>query len=191
MSGLQGEGAYPPHRRRVVGSLLATLLAVAAVALAIVGGGGGSGSSHAVGVPHIVSVSDLTELESALGHPLYWAGERPPNQLELKEEEEGSVYLRYLPPGTEAGDPNQQFLTVGTYPVPSAVAALRRTAARAGVSVERLSGGGVVLRNPGSEGSVYLAYPGTDLEIEVYDPLPGRSLRLIRSGAIEPVGQSQ
>ena len=37
-------------------------------------------------------------------------------------------------------------------------------------------------------GDVYLAYAESDLQIEVYDPVPGRALRLVRSGAIRPVG---
>jgi hypothetical protein len=156
--------------------------------LAVVGGSGGGAAQGIDTSAHFADVSELTELESSLGHPIYWAGERPATQLELKEEAEGSVYLRYLPPGAEAGDPNQQYLTVGTYPVANAVGALRRAATQSGVALQHLADGRVVLRNSASEGSVYLAYPGSDLQIEVYDPTPGRSLRLIRSGAIQPVG---
>ena len=181
-----GDREIRRDRIRLAGIAASAALVVAAVLLAITGGSGGGTEAAA---PHIVDAGDLSDLEGELGHPLYWAGERPPEQLELKVESDGSVYLRYLSPDVEAGDPEQLFLTVGTYPVVDAVGALRRTAASSGSTLGRTAGGGVVLANPSSQGSVYLAYPGSDIQIEVYDPAPGRSLRLIRSGAIEPVGE--
>jgi hypothetical protein len=177
------------NRIRLAGIAASAVLIVAAVVLAITGGSGGSGVETVATAAHIVDASELSDLESELGHPIYWAGERPPAQLELAVEADGSAYLRYLSPGVEAGDPEQRFLTVGTYPVVDAVGALERTARSSGSTLGRAAGGGVVLANPSSEGSVYLAYPGSDIQIEVYDPTPGRSLRLIRSGAIVPVGE--
>lgn len=169
-----------------------TAAAVVLVAIAVVLAAQGSGQGDDAGVvdtsPHFVDSSDLTALEGSLGHEVYWAGERPPAQLELTEEADGSVYLRYLPPGVEAGDSRAQFLTVGTYLVADAVGALRRTAAKEGAALERANDGAAILVNPTSEGSVYLAYPGSDLQVEVYDPAPGRALELIRAGAIRPVG---
>jgi hypothetical protein len=172
----------------LAGIAASAVLVVVAVVLAITGDSGG-GTDTVATPPHIVDASDLADLESELGHPIYWAGERPPAQLELAEEADGSVYLRYLSPGVEAGDPEQRFLTIGTYPVVDAVGALERTAASSGSTLGKTAAGGVVLANPESEGSVYLAYPGSDIQIEVYDPTPGRSLRLIRSGAIVPAGE--
>jgi hypothetical protein len=185
-----GPGGAEIRRRRIhlAGIAASAVLVVVAVVLAITGGSGDGGDSASMG-PHFVDAGDLSDLESELGHPIYWAGERPPAQLELAEEADGSIYLRYLSPGLEAGDPEQRFLTVGTYPVVDAVGALERTADGAGVSLGHAADGGVVLANPSSEGSVYLAYPGSDIQIEVYDPVPGRSLQLIRSGVIQPVGE--
>jgi hypothetical protein len=174
------------RRLRPIGIAVSAVLVLLALFLAAKGDDGGDAAVAGI-APHFVEAADLVELEGSLGHPVYWAGERPPDQLELSEEADGSLYLRYLPPGVEAGDPRPGFLTVGTYPVVDAVAALRRTATEAGVKLGRAAGV-VVLPNPGSSGSVYLAHPGTDLQIEVYDPAPGAALRLIRSGAIGPVG---
>lgn len=174
------------QRRRAIGAVAAIgLLAVASI-LALTGGHDDSRPSPQAAA-RIVRTADVEDLERSLGHPLYWAGPRAAEDLELSVEADGSVYLRYLPPGARPGDP-RQFLTVGTYPVADAQAALRRTAAADGTQVDVRGDGSVVLLNPSSSGSVYLAYPGSDLEIEVYDPQPGRALELIRSGAIEQVG---
>jgi hypothetical protein len=178
----------PERRRRWIGTGLSVVLVLVAIFLATRDDGGGDRPRGIDTSPHLVDASDLSRLESSLGHRLYWAGERSPDRLELTEETDASVYLRYLPPGVEAGDPEAGFLTVGTYPVAGAVTALRRTAAKAGVGLDRTAGGGVVFADPSSQGSVYLAYPGSDLQIEVYDPAPGRALSLVHAGAIGPVG---
>jgi hypothetical protein len=172
---------------QTIGPVLAVLLVAVAVLLAFTGGDGGPAAPAPDETPRLVGEADLRELEGTLGHPVYWAGERPPDRLELRQEADGSVYLRYLPPGVEAGDPRQGFLTIGTYPLADPVAALRRTAAKAGTEVER-RGSAVVLESPTSPSSAYLAQPGSGLQIETYDPRPGVALHLVRAGAIGPVG---
>jgi hypothetical protein len=175
------------RRRRLAAIVFSLVLVTVAAGLAThQGEGGGAGATEAA--PRFVDAADLVTLEEALGHEVYWAGERPPAQLELTEEVDRSVYLRYLPPGVDAGDPRPRFLTVGTYPVVNAAASLRRTAADEGGTLGRTARGGVVLLSPSSGGNVYIAYPGSDLQIEVYDPAPGRARWLIRSGGIRPVG---
>jgi len=176
------------QRRGSLGAIASITLVVVAVALAVLGGDE-EGPVDLPSPPRIAAAADVEGLASTLGHPLYWVGEREGEDLELTAEADGSVYLRYLPEGTEAGDPRQVFLTVGTYPVADAQGALRRAAKEGGVELQRLEDGTVVLPNPSSRGSVYLAYPDSDLEVEVYDPDPGRALRLVRSGAVEPVGE--
>lgn len=175
------------RRRRLFGTVVSGVLVLIAVLLVLTGSDGGDDSQVLDTSPHFVEASELTALEGSLGHAIYWLGERPPDRIELTEEADGSVYLRYLPPGTAAGDPRADFLTVGTYPVVEAQVAVRRAAAGAGASIGRVGDGGIVLANPASEGSVYLAYPDSDLQIEVYDPAPGRAMRLVRAGSVRPV----
>lgn len=165
----------------------ALLLAVA-VLFAVIGGEDDAAPADA-GTARIVSHSALVELADELDHPVYWIGPRPPLRTEVSVRDGDRVYLRYLPAGVPSGDPRTEFLTVGTYPVPDAAAALRRVAARAGTRVRRGAGGAVVLQIPASGGSAYLARPGSDLEVEVYDPAPGRALRLVMGGELRPVGK--
>ena len=40
----------------------------------------------------------------------------------------------------------------------------------------------------GDDTSVYLAYPGQDTQIELFDPEPGRALQQARAGAVVPLG---
>lgn len=150
--------------------------------------GGDDGTPELDTAARLVDEGDLLALAGSLGHPVYWAGARPAARMELTEEVDGSIYLRYLTGDAELGDPRAEFLTVGTYPVTDAQAALRRTAAKSGSELGRVGAGGVVLVNPAEPRSVYLAYPGADLQLEIYHPAPGRAMSLIRSGAIQPLG---
>jgi hypothetical protein len=181
-------GLDDPGQRRRLGVAASVALVAVAALLAFFGGGGEEEDSALRSAPHLVDATELAEAESALGHPVYWAGPLPDQRLELSVEPDGSVYLRYLPPGAAVGSSSGAYLTVGTYPVADAQAALRRTAASAGAGIGRVADGGIVLENPESAGSVYLAYPGSDLQIEVYDPAPGGAMELIEAGEIRPVG---
>src|SRR5690349_7005265 len=128
---------------RWTGVALSVVLVVVAVLLA--GEGGGGPEAAPGGGPRAVSAGDLRSLERELGHAVYWAGERPPQRLGLTRRG-GDVYVAYLPPGTAAA--RSELLTVGTYPVAAAVAALRRSAAGAGVGTSRLADGAVVFVDP-------------------------------------------
>jgi hypothetical protein len=108
--------------------------------------------------------------------------------MELTDEADGRVYIRYLGPGVQAGDPRPLFLTVGTYPVPDARAAIERTARQPGASLRHIAAGGIALVNARKPTSVYIAYPRSDTQIEVFDSTPGNALRLVLSGQVTPVG---
>jgi hypothetical protein len=167
------------------GVIVSIMLIGVAVALTV-GGEDRHEERVADGIPRLVDAETLVKLEETLDHDIFWAGERPPNRIEATEEPDGNVYLRYLPPDVEPGDPRAGFLTVGTYPVSDAVGTLRRVAGKEKSALERI--GDAFVLGASSEGSAYLAEPGSDLQIEVYHPRPGQALDLIHSGAIRPVG---
>ena len=129
----------------------------------------------------VVSVTELRDSATAAGHPVYWAGERPGSELELTETEDGSFYVRYLSGGAEPGDERPIFLTVGTYPVPDAIGAVRRSAREAQVDPKKLPDGGLAFVPPTNTSSVYVAYPGSDYQIEIYHPDPATALDIART----------
>lgn len=137
--------------------------------------------------PVEVSSGDLTELQRKLNTPVYWAGDQGEGSLELTRTGDDRVFVRYLDQGASAGDPEPDYLTVGTYPLKNAFDAVERATERNGAIVEDAPDGGVVVTNEDSRTSVYIGYPGEDLQIEVYDPDPERALDLATSGQIEPV----
>jgi hypothetical protein len=134
-----------------------------------------------------VSVSELRALPTALGHPVYWAGPRAGTTYELTRSPDGRVYVRYLSGGARVGSPLPDFLTVGTYVVPNAETAVRAAAAQPG-AVRVPVPGGVGFYNSARPTSVYFAYPGSNVQVETYDPSAAVARQFVETGAITPVG---
>jgi hypothetical protein len=134
----------------------------------------------------VVSVDSLTETVGGQGTPIYWAGPPQEAELELSRPEESRTYVRYLTGGAEAGDP-RPFLTVGSYEIDDPASALRRQGNRADGVVASAPEGGVVYFNRSEPKSVYLAYPGVDVQVEVFAPDFEQALQLVTGGQIVPV----
>jgi len=172
--------------RNYVALALVGVAAILLVAWLVSGDDDSSGGSS--GEAEIVSVDELEDTVSGEAEPVYWAGEQQGTELELSQPGEGRAYVRYLTDGADAGDPSADFLTVATYPTADPVAALRRQAKEAGGVLGTTPGKGVVYFDRNQPNSVYLAYPGVDVQIEIFDPNFTRALQLVNSGQIVPVG---
>lgn len=168
---------------------LLIVLSVALVAAVVVWVSHGSDSSQpALGEPEVVTAGQLSEFAAEHGKPVYWLGVRPGARYELTETEGGRVYLRYLRGDARAGDERADFITVATYPEANGVASLRRAArGHNAAKLGRTKDGAVLLIDPGSPDNAHLAYPGANLQIEVYSPAPGEALRLAARGDVQPV----
>ena len=144
--------------------------------------------SLTVGEPEVVTAPQLSELAADTATPIYWVGEREGVDYEVSETSSGRVYVRYLEAGAKAGDERAEFLTVGTYPSPNAVVALRRAARTLrNAELGRTDDGAVLLIDPSSPNNAHLAYPGTDLQIEIFSSEPGEALRLASRAQVQLV----
>ena len=140
----------------------------------------GSGASAA-------SESELKALADSISHPVYWAGPKEGYTYELTRTTNGLVYVRYLPEGTDVGDPRSQFLTVGTYPRAGAFAELQRAAKAKGAVSLKVGDDGLAVFSQSRPTSVYLGYPDAKYQVEVFNPSPDEARRLALSGQIVPV----
>jgi hypothetical protein len=173
------------------------LYALAALLLAVPAGAGSwyilhsDGASTPTRAPaNTASPSVLAALRQTVGHPVYWAGPKAGFRYELTHTSDGRIYIRYLPSDVAAGSSAPKYLTVGTYPVNDALATVRAIGAKTGGSLMKLASGGVAAVDPDHPLSIYIAYPGSGYEIEVYDPTPNRARELVSSGAIVPTDGS-
>jgi hypothetical protein len=139
------------------------------------------------GAVQVVPESGLLGAMEGVGYPVYWAGPRLGVEYEVTRPEEGRAFVRYLPEGEEAGS-ERPFLTVGSYRQPGALSSVRELGQQPGSVLVRIAGGGPAAADSPEATNAYLAFPGVETQVEVYDPRPGRALALIRSGAIVPIG---
>ena len=170
-------------------------LLLALVLIAGAAGGAGwvllrdDGASTAKRAPAATaSVHALASLAASVGHPVYWAGPQDGYRYELTHTTDGRIYIRYLPAGVAVGTSAPDYLTVGTYPVKDALNTVRAIGAKAGGSLFKLGGGAVGAADPDHPLSIYIAYPGSAYEVEVYGPSPGEARRLVTTGAIVAAG---
>jgi hypothetical protein len=173
-------------RRRNAAIAVVAVLAVGLVAWLLLRDG--DDDSAAPGSPRAASAAQLRDLSASIGHDVYWTGSPAAGtELELTHQADGRIYVRYLRGDGKVGDARPRFTTVGTYPVPAALAALRKQAKQPGAVTRDLPGGGLAYMNADRPTSVYLAWPGSGYEVEVFDPSPKRALDLVLAGAVVPV----
>ena len=122
----------------------------------------------------------------ARARPVYWAGPKAGVRYELTQSSNGRTFIRYLPKGVRVGS-RRNVLFVGTYAVPDAYKALQKAAKASGDVTFKAPRGGLAIYSRTGATNVYVAYPGSSYQIEVYDPDPTRARKLVRSGAIRPI----
>ena len=172
-----------------VGAVIAVAVAIGLVVwLVAVRGGGSSKPKTTASIPPTAASPDrLRSLSKDVGHPIYWIGPETSTTYELTKTPSGRVYVRYLSGGAPVGTQNASYTFVGTYPFPDAYAALKSLANKGTNKSFSAPGGGLAVYAKSTPTNVYLAYPGSSVQIEVYDPSPSHARELISSGRVAPV----
>jgi hypothetical protein len=184
--GAQGVSAFGRSGPVRLAASLVLAIVVGVVVWLIVKGNESSKPTAASSTASAATLKTLRALPGEVGHPVYWAGARRSYTLELTQVD-GNLFIRYLPRGVAVGDPRPDFLTVGTYRVAGAYSSLKRQGMRPGGHLRRAAGGGIAVWSDQRPQSVYLAFPRTDLQIEIYDASAARARRLAVTGAVEPI----
>jgi hypothetical protein len=145
----------------------------------------GSASSRAPA--EAVTLARLKALAASLGHSVYWAGAKVGTTYELSRSPGDRVFVRYLPRGVEVGS-DKPYLTIGTYRVNNAFAVTTSLARNPSSVRIATRDGSIAFYSKTRPTNVYLAYPGSDIQVEVYDPSAGVAHGLVASQSIAPVG---
>ena len=130
---------------------------------------------------------ELRNLSEKVGHPVYWLGEQSGHTYELTQLQNGRIFVRYLPHGVPIGSQKAIFTIVGTYPVPNAFNVQKKLAKKSGELSFAAPHDGLAVFSTTRPTNIYLAYPGSNLQIEVFDPSPQRARNLIITGRVVPV----
>jgi len=159
--------------------------------LLVRGGGDDSGSNTAAAVTPLAPVAatqdDIRQLSDQVGRPVYWLGPQSGKVYELQRTSRDQIYVRYLPSSAKVGTTRAAYPLVGTYPVHNAYSVLKGLSKNSGEATFTAPHGGIAVYNNSQPTNVYLAYPGSDVQIEVYDPDAARARSLVTSGRVVPV----
>jgi hypothetical protein len=198
------DGTTAPRSRQApirIGAVVALAVAIAFIVWLVVRGNDNSSTAKTTTVQSTTptrttpppretvkaaSVASLRALAHASGHPIYWAGPQPDVKYELTQVTDGRIYIRYLPKSVPIRD-KHLYPIVATYPVPNAYRAVRTAAKESGAVTFHTSRGGLAVYNQSAPRNVYLAYPGSKYQVEVFDPNPSRARRLVKTGAVRPI----
>ena len=176
----------PSHLR--LGAVIAVALAAAVGAYLLVRDDEDAPAPPAgSGLARAVTVEELRAFAASAGHRVYWAGPRAGYTYELTGTKGGRIYVRYLPDGVPVGDQSTRHLTVATYPWPNAYAKTRAAGRRPGQVTYQLGPYGLAVWPKKGGTSVYFARIGSDHQVEVYDPTPGRARALVVARDLSPV----
>lgn len=161
-----------------------TLLLVAASLLALALAGCGEDEKPLTPGAKIVTEEQLKTEVAKLGYPVYWLGPKQNTVLEYTKRGDGRVYIRYLKPGTTAGS-YDRFLTAGTYPMPDAYDVVKQIGELPDATKVKVKGG-VGAQSAKKPESVYVAFRGIDLQLEVYSPEAGAAVSEVKDGNLVP-----
>ena len=146
------------------------------------------GDERSKGEPIETTVKQLRATAANAAGPIHWAGRGPGTCLELIETKAGKTFVRYPPSGVSVGDRQTSSLTVASYPVPRAYAVTEKSSRKRTMVHARTLGGGLAVWSRTRPSNVYLAYPGSDVLVEVFSPGGVLGQRLVLSGEVAPVG---
>jgi hypothetical protein len=174
-----------------IGAVIAVAALVALVVWLLVRGGGSDSSGQPSAepiTPTAASPAHIRDLSVESGRPIYWLGPEEDKVYELQRTAQDRVYVRYLPPDVSVGTTSAAYRLVGTYPVPGAYNVLKSLAKTSGESSFAAPRGAIAVYSNSRPTNIYLAYPGSDVQIEVYDPSAAQARSLVASGRVVPVG---
>jgi hypothetical protein len=120
-----------------------------------------------------------------VGGSIFWAGSLSGAKYTFNHIAAGQDFIRYLPNGQGLSDTTQNYRVIATYKEATAYATLVAAAKlNTGVSLTNPDGS-VVYYAKATPTHVYMAFKNLPYQIEIFDPVPGASLKLATTpGAI-------
>ena len=141
-------------------------------------------------IPPVAATPDrLRELSVEVGRPIYWLGPRENRTYELTRTPHDRIFVRYLPKGVAvghaAGEVHDRRHVSRRRRATSVLKELAKTGGESSFTAPK---NGFAVYSTSHPTNVYLAYPGSNVQIEVFDPSAEHARELITSGQVVPVG---
>lgn len=132
-----------------------------------------------------LTASQLKAEVNNVGGTIFWAGVQSGALYTYTHIGAGQDYIRYLPNGQGISDKSQNYRVIATYKEENAYNTIVAAAKlKNGVGLTNPDGS-VVYYSKATPTHVYMAFKGFGYQIEIFDPIPGASLKLATTpGAI-------
>lgn len=123
-----------------------------------------------------------------VGGSIFWAGAMPGALYTYSHIKSGQDFIRYLPNGQGLSDKTQNYRVIATYKEATAYATIL-AASKLGTGVSLTNpDGSIIYYAKATPTHVYMAFKNFDYQIEIFDPVPGASLKLATTpGAIKAI----
>lgn len=184
-SDLRKAKSHPVHTRKQT-VLLAVISAVVSIALTAVAfiilkpvllDGQLSVNGQTLGQVALTE-SQLRDLVKREGVVAYWSGPQENALYSLVINNNHQVFVRYLPNGKGLEDTEATYRVVATYPQADAFTVTKAAGNQAN-AISFINGDGAqVFYSKTLSANVYLAYPDSPFEVEVFDPADGVALSM-------------
>ena len=132
---------------------------------------------------------ELLSAVKKIGATVYWAGPVKDAKYTLSVPGEGQAYVRYLPNGQGINDTNPNYVVIATYLTENAFDATQ-SAGNQTNGVTFVNGdGAAVYYSKDTPTNVYVAYPGKNYQIEIFNPDSKTALEIASNrGALRQIG---
>jgi hypothetical protein len=136
-----------------------------------------------------LSEQELSDSVKKLGVTVYWAGPVNGAKYALSVPGDGQAYVRYLPNGKGIEDTAPNYVVIATYKTADAFQATQSASnSTSGVTFINPEGAAVYY-NKTVPTNVYVAYPGKNYQIEIFDPIAKTALEIAsKNGALKVIG---
>lgn len=136
----------------------------------------------------MLNESQLVAAVKQLGVDVYWAGPVKDAKYTLSVPSTGQAYVRYLPNGQGLNDTQANFVVIATYETTNAFSATQAAGNQTDGITFINPDGAAVYYSKTSPTNVYVAYPGKNIQIEVFHPVSATALEIAsKSGALKLV----
>ncbi|MCX6430182.1 MAG: hypothetical protein NTX12_04300 [Actinobacteria bacterium] len=128
--------------------------------------------------------AQLKDEVRAVGESVYWAGSVANSLYTFNHVKSGQNFVRYLPGGKGLSDNVQNYRVIATYKDPNAFATVTAAAKISqGISMTNPDGSFIYYAKA-TPSHVYLVMKNLPYQIEIFDPVPGESLKLARTPGV-------
>ena len=133
--------------------------------------------------------SQLIATVKAAKATIYWTGPQGDTRYLLTIDQTGSGIVRYIPIKASVSAATNTTRMVATYSAKGAYAKSVSVSTKSGTSTFQNADKSLVFYKTADTNDIFMAFPGKDFQVEVFDPVAGQALSLaVLAGQVRPIG---